>query len=580
MPINDLREDVPSLRSFRIREIATVECVSCGHVVGESFTELRPIEIINVIKAKIRNGTRWTQFNVITPRIIDGMVQFQGSGNVEYTWFDMGKWVQKMRDGYLQPSQLLFFPPGWETIRGYYGDVMFNPRFDAGEMTSTETISNSFHDTYQGTLVGVRMFLCGTCRGSCGSCMGPTNDSGYLDPDVRGWDTGISDIEPGYCGSSSCMDNLCECDNCNRRFTNGVNGWTERDYMDSDGDIGTHDWCLRCTRGYTWCDEHECYEPDNNISCRNDHVIGGWRSNPEFIFHSFSRLGSVVKNRYCGDLNFPNAVYLGMELECAPGYGVDRTRGARMIHKEYKDRVWLKTDGSVGDGMEICTHPMTLEYFRSLDWSKFEELLEMGWQAWDDDRCGIHVHVGRNCFMSDSHLWKFAEMIVGNPRQVQKFAGRGSGTYHDYSGLKKGVSNVVSRGQNMSSKRWQDKVGLFGEGGFRPQHYHAVNLANANTVEVRIFRSTLKVRRVLANMEFVDACVEYTKKITAADCLKDKALSWQKFFEWLDGKPQYLELRSFFKEGGEEYIPIEPTTKKVKVKAVKKVIRREVVLAS
>lgn len=552
MPISDLREDLPRLGG---RGLANVECVGCGADVSgnrvNGYVELRPAEIVELIKETIRSGRRWRDFQIIAPKIEPTISSFPSDPypTVTYTFFDMGKWISDMQREREE----------------------FDPEFDAGEMTVHGNIGSYLRDDrYQGNLAGVRMFLCSLCRGDCRVCHGPTNDR-YLDPVVRGWDM---DGQPGICGNSSCIDESCECESCGGFFIDGDAGNMNQDYMDSDGDINGRNWCSRCSAGWEWCDEHECYEhPSHVVSCSNEDVIGGWRSNPTFVFHGFSKLGSVIKNGYV-DPNFPNQVYLGMELECAPGSGTKRNTGAKFIHSAYKDRLWLKTDGSVSDGMEICTHPMTLEYFRSLDWRKLEELLGMGWLAWDDDRCGIHVHVGRNAFVNDSHLWKFAEMIVGNPRQVQKFAGRGSGTYHNYIGLKKGASEVIARGKDVSSERFRSKT--MNSYYFIPEHYQAVNLANAHTVEVRIFRSTLKVRRILANLEFVDACVEYTRGITAGDCLKDKALSWQKFFEWLDGKDKYLELRSFFKKGGEEYIPIEPRAAKAKVSG-KKVTRRVLV---
>jgi len=71
--------------------------------------------------------------------------------------------------------------------------------------------------------------------------------------------------------------------------------------------------------------------------------------------------------------------------------------------------------------------------------------------------------------------------------------------------------------------------------------FQAVNVQNSGTIEVRIFKGTLKKERILANLEMVHACVEYTRNLGSvakafgkhADLLTPHAYEWSRFRSWL-----------------------------------------------
>lgn len=311
-----------------------------------------------------------------------------------------------------------------------------------------------------------------------------------------------------------------------------------RELMDVRTDFGTigtinertQQICEHCNNMYIWCVQHYRFEYRNDTQSCPNRIIGGHNSNPALKFHLFTPFGEKIS-----PVVIPGEVFLGMELECESHYA-DLYGGARIIHAGLEKYAWMKTDGSLNNGFEICTHPMTLEYFKSVDWSAFGELLKFGFHAWNASTAGIHVHVGRSAFKSDSHLWKFGEMIVMNPEKVQKFAGRGANGYNTYNGMVRKVSDTVLKKPEAN-----------------PGHYDAVNLSNANTVEVRIFRSSLRIRRILANLEFVDACVRYTEDLTIP-MIRNGALKWRSFRKWInEQKPGlYDELLSFVDNGKED----------------------------
>ena len=104
------------------------------------------------------------------------------------------------------------------------------------------------------------------------------------------------------------------------------------------------------------------------------------------------------------------------------------------------------------------------------------------------------------------------KLIYDNQRQVERLAGRTSNHYATFEDKGKLIRKV--------------KEGYQSNG-----RYSVINTENEATLEVRIFRGSLKKERVLSAIEFVTAGVEYTRdlKVTGAN----KALSWLQFVAYV-----------------------------------------------
>jgi hypothetical protein len=57
--------------------------------------------------------------------------------------------------------------------------------------------------------------------------------------------------------------------------------------------------------------------------------------------------------------------------------------------------------------------------------------------------------------------------------------------------------------------------------------YSAINTENDATIEVRVFKGSLRKERVLSALEFVTAAVEYTRDLKVTP--KNQALTWLAF---------------------------------------------------
>ena len=218
--------------------------------------------------------------------------------------------------------------------------------------------------------------------------------------------------------------------------------------------------------------------------------------------------------------------FLGFELEVESYNGGSKHDGAQIAQDVLGGRAYMKEDGSLNDGFEIVTHPHTLEaYNKDLDWSFLSKLQVNGFRSWNTGTCGLHVHVSRTAFdpygirtrsekilLRQAHELRFMKLIYDNQRQVERIAGR-SGNHYSTFGDRGNLVPKVKYGHQNDGR------------------YSAVNTENYATLEVRVFRGSLKEKRVRSALEFVHAAVEYTRDLKVNG--KNNALMWSKFIAFV-----------------------------------------------
>lgn len=225
------------------------------------------------------------------------------------------------------------------------------------------------------------------------------------------------------------------------------------------------------------------------------------------------------------------APFMGLELEME-SRGASIADAVLEIQSNLGAIVYCKHDGSLDDGLEMVTHPFLLEYMQRTDLSVLTRLKRRGWRSWNTDTCGMHVHVNRGTFTGQAHLYRFAQLVYKNESTCKAFAGRESSYASFYDGHTPGYIAKVVKGQQFSSRG-------------------AVNMQNSDTVEVRIFKGSLKPQRVLANLEFVHSAVEYTRTLTVREAVRG-GLTWRAFATWiLDNRSTLPNLY--------EYLDLNPT---------------------
>jgi len=160
--------------------------------------------------------------------------------------------------------------------------------------------------------------------------------------------------------------------------------------------------------GDSYCGE--CYR-DEVDKCRSIHDYG-WKPEPIFYGDDSSR-------------------YFGVELEidCA-GKDSDNADEILSIANKENEHIYIKGDGSLDDGLEIVTHPMSLEYHKQFCWQEImSKAISMGYRSHQTSTCGLHVHINRSCLGDTqeeqdhviSHILYFVEK---NWNELLKFSRR------------------------------------------------------------------------------------------------------------------------------------------------------------
>ena len=204
-------------------------------------------------------------------------------------------------------------------------------------------------------------------------------------------------------------------------------------------------------------------------------------------------------------------LYMGVELEI--DHGNDRKQCAEELrnHKE----IYLKEDGSLDNGFEIVSHPCTLDYHKTLWGNITETALEYGFESHDARTCGLHVHLDRTYFGQDEtkqnyNIGKLILLINKHWDNMVKFSRR--------------TMNQI--------ERWSNRIELDAEQNDTPEiinlkvkdkkgnRYVAVNLCNANTVELRLFNGSLRKDTVLATLELCNNMAKAAKEWTLSQVEK------------------------------------------------------------
>jgi hypothetical protein len=270
-----------------------------------------------------------------------------------------------------------------------------------------------------------------------------------------------------------------------------------------DGDY----WCEGCREDATYCDN--CDEWSRySCGCRDDEYIHDYSYKPDPIFQISG--GSEVEYRR----ERVGTIFMGFELEVEANH-CDRTDGAEYVNSKSNGErdFYLKSDGSLNNGFEIVSHPMTLTRFQELDLSWMETLTDRGFTSWSAGTCGIHVHISRDAFKSPSHTYKFAQFISMHKSEMTRLGGRDSDRWANFDGTSR-------------------KIMPYLKGELHPHRYEAVNFCNNNTLELRFFKGSLRQKRLLSALELTHAVATYTGIIDSNDAIQG-ALQWSPFASWV-----------------------------------------------
>ena len=321
------------------------------------------------------------------------------------------------------------------------------------------------------------------------------------------------------------------CEDCADRLVVVCDHCGDRIYQESAIEDDHHTLCEGCfDEHYVRCHDCGCilrsydaYFDDDDHSycsdCWDEHegAIHDYNYTPDLVFH-----GKGLR-------------HFGVELEIDEGGTVNSNAQKLLdIANANAENLYIKTDGSLDEGLELVTHPMTLEYH--LNEMPWEQVLckaqRMGYLSHAASTCGLHVHISRLAFgctyeqqeAAIARLLYFVEKfwaeLLRFSRRTQSQMNRWAARY----GIRLTPSEQMSHAKNSCAGR-----------------YTAVNLTNSDTVEIRMFRGTLKLNTLKATLQMVNHLVE------VAVSLSDYQVQDMSWFDFLD-EIKEPELIQYLKE--------------------------------
>lgn len=231
--------------------------------------------------------------------------------------------------------------------------------------------------------------------------------------------------------------------------------------------------------------------------------------------------------------------YFGVELEIDEG-GESSANAGKIVEiaNGTDERVYCKHDGSLNDGFEIVTHPMTLSYHMEvMPWKgMLSKAVQMDYLSHQSGTCGLHIHVNRTALgnsesTQEEVIARLLYFFEKNWEELLKFSRRTQAQL---------ASWAARYGYREKPKEILDNV----KQGYGNGRYSCINLQNRNTVEFRIFRGTLKYSTLIATLQLVwhlcDVAISFSDEELAE-------LSWTSFVAGIPQK-QYPELIQYLKE--------------------------------
>lgn len=248
----------------------------------------------------------------------------------------------------------------------------------------------------------------------------------------------------------------------------------------------------------------------NEISQPEKKYIHSYNYKPDYIPH------------YIENENPATTLLLGAEIEVAGNHPeTDRRIKEDTVKKciqimngsdsDEESLIYSTHDGTVQ--IEFDTMPCSLEFHKNkMNYRKmFKYLDSVGYKGHDCDCAGLHIHadrkyLGRTKFQQDLVIAKILYIIEKFNDDLCIIARRNN----DYS---------VFCGDKCTSDTAVTLYGKYRNIGKRA----ALNLQHSNTIEFRMFRSTLKYETLLLTLELVQDIIDFSKNISFEE-LED--MSW------------------------------------------------------
>lgn len=330
----------------------------------------------------------------------------------------------------------------------------------------------------------------------------------------------------GHCAES---DNYSRCEVCGDWVSDRYGYWVntsdgEQFWCDSCRDYGAH-YCDGCDE--LWADDD--FDGDYCPNCC--HAESSY-------LHEYGYRPYIQKY---GD----GGPTLGTELETDASSYADRGAYCDDLAgiNGFNEHFWLTEDGSLDNGVEITSQPMTLSYHVKIR-DMYEEISDTanlyGFRSHDAGTCGLHINIGSDFFGKTIEAkelagYKLLRLCQRFEKPLMTFSRRTNDRWCHYHTScdftpKKDEKVSVLKAQNPNA--YDSDEGMFDKARKAHRgscHSDCVNLGHiSQRIEVRIFRGTLKWSTYYASLALVEGMCHIVKN-HGTEYLE--SLDWYSFIE-------------------------------------------------
>jgi len=283
--------------------------------------------------------------------------------------------------------------------------------------------------------------------------------------------------------------------------------------------------CQRCiTKDYKSCQGCSHFVPKKSALVQGDKYYHDKCHYRTYTEHSYSyKPKRMAYKRGKHEAAERRLLYFGLEIEAT---GAKCSEWSKSLEDVVNSgQFYMKHDGSVTDGIEIVSYPMTKAYMKENP-KMLEELFALpksGWQC--DDSCGMHIHLSRASF-TNHHALKFQDFFINNKSLLTQLSGRKDAKkvarYASFDPRKRErTSKDIARGHTSSK--------------------YVACRATDFSFEIRIFQGTLESETFLRNIELADSLYWYTRTASRTAITTTSYKTWV-----LSNTSSYPNLAAYF----------------------------------
>tara|TARA_R100000773_G_scaffold25352_1_gene22155 strand:+ start:594 stop:2156 length:1563 start_codon:yes stop_codon:yes gene_type:complete len=311
-------------------------------------------------------------------------------------------------------------------------------------------------------------------------------------------------------------------------------------------------YCESCDEIYHIDDEMIYSESDDVLRCEGCHdehcesyeeELSRWDYTPNQLIFNYLNHNKNMMFKNLNSSNESNEKF-GIELECE--FNTDDVRTKSEIVRSIRNindskSFYCVNDGSLSDGVEIVSHPLSYDFIQNFDWNKIfrfrGDLI-----SYNTDSCGIHVHINRDC-MSVLQQYKFVQFFNTHSTFGFRISQRKKDNINKWSKFRDLLGDEFKkqllysyksdlRNNNINYSKYKNiELG---------DKYYATNLKHSKTIEIRIFRGTLNKTSFLKNIEYVKSVKDWVCNSTT-----NNYLDFKSYWGFVQNSSKYDNLKSF-----------------------------------